>query len=95
MQTKTGAARRPFFVHRRITRIAWFRHRRCRELAECRACIHGQSADRTPDAQRLRELAICQGAHGYIALYRHVIALDTVFVLAIRAQREAGHAREE
>jgi len=43
----------------------------------------------------LRELVIGQGAHGYIALYRHVIALDTVFVLAIRAQREAGHAREE
>jgi plasmid stabilization system protein ParE len=42
----------------------------------------------------LRELVIGQGAHGYLALYRHVIALDTVFVLAIRAQREAGYARD-
>ncbi|WP_082028899.1 type II toxin-antitoxin system RelE/ParE family toxin [Xanthomonas sacchari] len=42
----------------------------------------------------VRELVIGQGAHGYIALYRYVVALDTVFVLAIRAQREAGYARD-
>ena len=42
----------------------------------------------------LRELVIGQGAHGYLALYRYVIALDTVFILAIRAQREAGYARD-
>ncbi|MCW0465800.1 type II toxin-antitoxin system RelE/ParE family toxin [Xanthomonas sacchari] len=42
----------------------------------------------------LRELVIGQGAQGYIALYRYVVALDTVFVLAIRAQREAGYARD-
>lgn len=42
----------------------------------------------------LRELVIGQGAHGYIALYRYVIALDTVFVLAVRAQREAGYTRD-
>lgn len=43
----------------------------------------------------LRELVIGRGARGYIALYRYVAALDAVFVLAIRAQREAGHARDE
>lgn len=40
----------------------------------------------------LRELVIGRGARGYIALYRYVPAVDTVFVLAIRAQREAGYA---
>ncbi|MFO3704570.1 type II toxin-antitoxin system RelE/ParE family toxin [Xanthomonas codiaei] len=42
----------------------------------------------------LRELVIGQGARGYIALYQYVAALDTVFVLAIRAQRETGYARD-
>lgn len=43
----------------------------------------------------LRELVIGRGARGYIALYRFVVALDAVFVLAVRAQREAGYARDE
>ena len=41
-----------------------------------------------------RELVIGRGAHGYIALYRFVASLDTVFVLAIRSQREAGYKRQ-
>jgi len=39
----------------------------------------------------LRELVIGQRARGYVALYRYVTVLDTVFVLAIRAQKEAGY----
>ena len=31
-------------------------------------------------------------SHGYIALYRYISAIDTVFVLAIRSQNEAGYA---
>ena len=38
----------------------------------------------------LRELVIGKGTHGYLALYRYVPTLDTVFVLAIRSQRELG-----
>ena len=41
----------------------------------------------------LRELVIGQRARGYVALYRYVAALDTVFVLAIRGQKEAGYGR--
>ena len=41
----------------------------------------------------LRELVIGRGSHGYVALYRYVTEVDTVFVLAIRSQREAGYAR--
>ncbi len=39
----------------------------------------------------LRELVIGRRAHGYVALYRYVEELDTVFVLAIRGQKEAGY----
>lgn len=41
----------------------------------------------------LRELVIGRRERGYVALYRYVPALDTVFVLAIRSQKEAGYAR--
>ena len=37
-----------------------------------------------------RELVIGRAAHGYVALYRYVAAMDTAFVLAVRAQREDG-----
>ena len=37
-----------------------------------------------------RELVIATGASGCRALYRHVPELDTVFVLAVRSQRELG-----
>lgn len=40
-----------------------------------------------------RELVIGTGSHGYVALYRYVAEVDIVFVLAVRAQREAGFAR--
>ena len=41
-----------------------------------------------------RELVIGRESHGYIALYRFVASIDTVFVLAIRSQRERGYKRE-
>jgi plasmid stabilization system protein ParE len=41
----------------------------------------------------LRELVIGHRARGYVASYRYVTELDTVFVLAIRGQKEAGYTR--
>ncbi len=41
-----------------------------------------------------RELVIGRRSHGYVALYRYVAEIDTVFVLAIRAQRETGFGQE-
>lgn len=38
-----------------------------------------------------RELVIGRGSRGYVALYRFVAAIDTVFVLAVRNQRESGY----
>lgn len=41
-----------------------------------------------------RELVIARDSHGYIALYHFVASIDTVFVLAIRSQRESGYKRK-
>jgi len=46
-----------------------------------------------PAGGDLRELVIGRGSRGYVALYRYVDEIDTVFVLALRSQREAGYAR--
>jgi toxin ParE1/3/4 len=45
-----------------------------------------------PAANDLRELIIGKRSRGYVALYRYVATLDTVFVLALRSQREAGYS---
>jgi addiction module RelE/StbE family toxin len=39
----------------------------------------------------LRELIISYGHSGYVALYRFVISIDEVRILAIRHQREVGY----
>jgi toxin ParE1/3/4 len=41
-----------------------------------------------------RELVIGRNSHGYVALYRFVTRIDTVFVLAVRSQRESGCKHE-
>ena len=47
-----------------------------------------------PVANAKRELVIGRRSHGYVALYRYVSEMDTVFVLAVRSQREAGYESE-
>ncbi|MCP5143277.1 MAG: type II toxin-antitoxin system RelE/ParE family toxin [Gammaproteobacteria bacterium] len=49
----------------------------------------GRSAE-----QGLRELVISRGRSGYIALYSYELAHDTVLVLSVRHQREAGYLPE-
>lgn len=44
-----------------------------------------------PAAGNKRELIIGRRSRGYVALYRYVPEIDTVFVLALRSQREAGY----
>jgi plasmid stabilization system protein ParE len=46
-----------------------------------------------PVAFGQRELIISHGASGYLALYRFDPAKDTVFVLAVRSQRECNYKR--
>jgi plasmid stabilization system protein ParE len=44
-----------------------------------------------PELPELRELIIDFGDSGYVALYRHERADDTVYVLAFRHQKEVGY----
>jgi len=47
-----------------------------------------------PVEEALRELVISRGHSGYVALYSCEAREDTVLILAIRHQREAGYADE-
>ena len=47
-----------------------------------------------PVAAGKRELVIGKDSRGYVALYRYVADIDTVFVLAVRNQRESCFKRE-
>jgi toxin ParE1/3/4 len=47
-----------------------------------------------PARGELRELVMGRRSRGYVALYRYVPETDSVFVLAIRSQQEAGYARD-
>ncbi len=42
----------------------------------------------------LRELVISRGRTGYIALYGFEAADDTILILSVRHQREAGYSEE-
>jgi plasmid stabilization system protein ParE len=44
-----------------------------------------------PAEAGMRELVISRGRTGYVALYDWLEAIDTVVVLALRHQREAGY----
>lgn len=46
-----------------------------------------------PREADMRELVIGRDSHGYVSLYRYAGEIDTVFVLAIRSQKESGYAR--
>ncbi|NRR32927.1 type II toxin-antitoxin system RelE/ParE family toxin [Oxalobacteraceae bacterium] len=46
-----------------------------------------------PVSNNKRELVIGRKGRGYLALYQYVDKIDTVYVLAVRGQREAGYAR--
>src|SRR5258706_2276079 len=43
-----------------------------------------------PTKSGRRELVIGRGSGGYLALYQFLPELDTVVILAVRSQREAG-----
>lgn len=45
-----------------------------------------------PADSGLREFVIGRGSRGYIVQYRFIPEIDTVFVLAIRSQKEAGYS---
>lgn len=67
---------------------------RIREIVEAINVLESNPLIGRPARDGKRELVIGRRAHGYLALYRYVAELDTVFVLAVRSQKEAGFANE-
>jgi toxin ParE1/3/4 len=46
-----------------------------------------------PVESEKRELVIGRRGRGYVALYRYLEVMDTIFILTVRSQRESGYAR--
>lgn len=65
---------------------------RIREIIEALNVLEHNPLIGRPVGNDKRELVIGRRSHGYVALYRYVARIDTVFVLAVRSQREAGYA---
>jgi plasmid stabilization system protein ParE len=65
---------------------------RLREIIQALDVLEHNPQIGRPAMAGKRELVIGRGSHGYVALYRYVEEIDTVFVLAIRSQREGGYA---
>ncbi|MDP2794381.1 MAG: type II toxin-antitoxin system RelE/ParE family toxin [Sulfurisoma sp.] len=65
---------------------------RIREIIEALNVLEFNPMIGRPANNGKRELVIGRRSHGYVALYRYVAEVDTVFVLAVRSQREAGYA---
>ena len=65
---------------------------RVREIIEALNVLEHNPLIGHPANNDKRELVIGRRSHGYVALYRYVAEIDTVFVLAVRSQREAGFA---
>lgn len=63
---------------------------RIREIIQAIDVLTGNPLIGRPGSGKNRELIIGRDTRGYLALYRYVEELDTVFVLALRSQREAG-----
>ena len=68
-------------------------HARVREIINAIDVLEKNPYIGRPLADDLRELVIGRRSHGYLALYRYISEIDTVFVLALRSQREAGYTR--
>lgn len=64
---------------------------RIREIIEALDVLEYNPLIGRPAANSKRELIIGRRSLGYLALYRYVTEIDTVLVLAIRSQREAGY----
>lgn len=66
---------------------------RIREIIQAIGVLEQNPLIGRPVYANKRELVIGRRSRGYVALYRYVPEIDTVFVLALRSQREAGYTR--
>ena len=65
---------------------------RIREIIEALNVLEYNPMIGRPANNDKRELVIGRSSHGYVALYRYIAEIDTVFVLAVCSQHEAGYA---
>ena len=65
---------------------------RIREIIEAFNVLEYNPMIGRPSNNDKRELVIGHRSHGYVALYRYIAEIDTVFVLAVCSQQEAGYA---
>ena len=65
---------------------------RIREIIEALNVLQHNPMIGRPAHNDKRKLVIGRSSHGYVALYRYIVEIDTVFVLAVRSQQEAGYA---
>ena len=65
---------------------------RIREIIEAFNVLEYNPMIGRPSNNDKRELVIGHRSHSYVALYRYVVEVDTVFILAVRSQQEAGYA---
>ncbi len=65
---------------------------RIREIIEALNVLEHNPMIGRPANNDKRELVIGRSSHGYVALYRYIAEIDTVFVLAVRSRQEAGYA---
>ena len=66
---------------------------RIREIIQAFDVLETNPLIGRPAPGEKRELIIGHRSRGYVALYRYVPEIDTVFILAVRSQREAGYQR--
>src|ERR1700687_5587603 len=66
---------------------------RIREIIQAFDVLETNPLIGRPAPGNKRELIIGRRGPGYVALYRYVPEIDTVFILAVRSQREAGYQR--
>jgi plasmid stabilization system protein ParE len=63
---------------------------RIREIIEAINVLEHNPMIGRPANNDKGELIIGRRSHGYVALYRYIVEIDTVFILAVRSQKEAG-----
>jgi len=68
---------------------------RIREIIQAIAVLEQNPLIGRPVHEDKSELVIGRRSRGYVALYRYVAKIDTVFVLALRSQREAGYTKTQ
>jgi plasmid stabilization system protein ParE len=66
---------------------------RIQEIIQAIAVLEQNPLIGRPAEADKRELIIGRRSRGHVALYRYVMDIDTVFVLALRSQREAGYTQ--